>query len=540
MISPELHIPGLYVMIAGSIAIFSALYIAVHDRRHASSTAFVCVAVAVGLWALSLGVALYPENTLFTFSANTIVLITILIPPLVFLFSSSITSEHALVTKFTVISVYIPMMIASVLVALPSTLFDSSAQSFLSLHLPAMDSVGGIYGSVYFLASGYILVEKYLRSAGVFRMSLRFFAMIGGVVAVAFFTIMYVYHGYLSLQALSVMAITASSAVVVAGVVLARYHSLPVRLYSVEVFIATALLVLTLETALTRDLFSAAVSLFTTILIAIIGISLTRSIQRDTRDRQELDRLHKELLRAHRTLEELDTEKSSLVSIASHHLRDPLTVIKGYASMLLEGSFGELSVALREALERILQSSQRLIKIVDDFLDVARIESGEMLYANEVFDLRTLVMDLVRELSALAVRAGLTLTVSVDPLHRHIPIAGDEGKIRQVISNLIDNAIKYNISGGTIAVTLGVIRKNSKTFAQLLVTDTGIGLARVDFDHLFKKFGRAQGVSKIYTEGSGLGLYLAREILKRHRGRIWAESAGAGKGTVFYVEIPIA
>ncbi|KKT09158.1 MAG: Histidine kinase, partial [Candidatus Nomurabacteria bacterium GW2011_GWB1_43_20] len=242
--------------------------------------------------------------------------------------------------------------------------------------------------------------------------------------------------------------------------------------------------------------------------------------------------------RISRRLKVLDKKKSEFLSIASHHLRDPLTVIKGYSSMLLEGSFGEIPQSVKESIEKIYTSSGHLITMISDFMDISRIESGNMKYVFADVDVKKLVVDLADEMKQNADRSHLAFSVNVDDTTtvggELFVTVGDAGKLRQVFSNLIDNSIKYTPKGN-----VSVLLKKSHDGKKIIfnVFDTGIGMSENTLGKIFKKFSRADGVSKVYTEGTGLGLYVAAEIIKKHEGRIWAESEGEGHGSSFFVEL---
>jgi len=257
-----------------------------------------------------------------------------------------------------------------------------------------------------------------------------------------------------------------------------------------------------------------------------------RGLSRNLQER--VDEQTKELQEANAHLLILDQQKSEFVSIASHQLRSPLTAIRGYSSMLLEGSFGEIPPASRDAVQRINDSSLHLVRIVEDFLNVSRIEQGRMSYVFTSVDIKKMVTDLVEENRAQAKSKHQKIIFSVDKHGKYI-VTADEGKIRQVISNLIDNGIKYTPDNGTVRVNLDkdiAMRK-----VTISVKDDGIGMSPQTLSSLFKKFSRADGVRKIYTEGIGLGLYVAAIMMKEHHGRIWAESEGEGKGSAFYIEL---
>lgn len=240
-----------------------------------------------------------------------------------------------------------------------------------------------------------------------------------------------------------------------------------------------------------------------------------------------------DLKKANAHLLVLDKQKSEFVSIASHQLRSPVTAIKGYSSMLLEGTYGKMPKKVVEIVDKIFQSSQHLVEIVEDFLNITRIEQGRMAYEFSNVDIKEMLTALVEGYSFRADQKAQKINFVADG--SGYMVLADAGKIRQVLSNLIDNAIKYSKNKGMIDVRLF---KNNETKKIIVsVKDDGIGMSKDTLDKLFKKFSRAEGVEKVYTEGVGLGLYVASEMMKAHEGKIWAHSEGEGKGSIFFVEM---
>jgi signal transduction histidine kinase len=233
-------------------------------------------------------------------------------------------------------------------------------------------------------------------------------------------------------------------------------------------------------------------------------------------------------------LKKLDQAKSDFISIASHQLRTPLTVIKGYGSMMLEGSFGQMPAPIKDNLQKIYDSNERLIALVEDLLNISRIESGRLQYNWEIGQLEEMVGSVCEELKGNAVKKGLKFEYAA-PAKPLAPIKLDKTKLRQVAINLIDNSIKYTEKGG-LAVSLSQEGNNLK----FCVADTGMGIRPDELPNLFKKFSRGEETSIVHTEGTGLGLYVGKMMVEAHGGRIWAESEGEGKGAKFCFEIPIA
>ena len=321
------------------------------------------------------------------------------------------------------------------------------------------------------------------------------------------------------------------------------YAILKLHLFNIKV-IATELLVFALSSfSLIRTIVSDQLNdqiinggIFLCILI--VGVFLIRSVINEVKQRQKIEKLAKELEKANERLKELDALKTEFISFATHQLRAPITAIKGYTSEILEGDFGSVPDNLKAPAEVIMESSSSLAVLVDDYLNVSRIEQGKMKYEFSDFNLGDLVNEVANEQRPSVEKKGLKLEVKVDgdPSggEAGAQIHADRGKIKQVIMNLLDNAVKYTPAG---QITIALTKQDGK--ARLLVKDTGAGIKPETMSHLFQKFSRASDASKYNLFGTGLGLYLASELLKAHRGKIWAESEGDGKGSSFFVELPV-
>ncbi|MBU2036838.1 GAF domain-containing protein, partial [Patescibacteria group bacterium] len=244
----------------------------------------------------------------------------------------------------------------------------------------------------------------------------------------------------------------------------------------------------------------------------------------------EVERQTKELKRANEDLQKLDKAKSDFISIASHQLRTPLTAIKGFTSMILEGNYGQLTDILRDKEEKILESAERLIKLVNDLLNLSHMEGGEMEFNFAKVDFDAMVKSVAEELAPTAEKKKLKFTWQTPD--KEFWVRADEQKLRQVVMNLIDNAIKYT-QKGRVEVLLEQQDKN----IVMAVRDTGMGLQPGESKHLFQKFMRGAEASHYHTEGAGIGLYVARQLIEAHQGRVWAESEGEGKGSTFLVEL---
>lgn len=245
----------------------------------------------------------------------------------------------------------------------------------------------------------------------------------------------------------------------------------------------------------------------------------------------QLEQSNENLEHANEKLQSVDKLKTEFLSLASHQLRTPLTAIKGYSSMLVEGSFGKLDPKVEEPIKRIYTSAQGLVSIVEDLLNVSKIEQGGMKYEIMSTDLVPLVQSLYNEMQIPAQSKNIIFTLDV-PKEKIIANV-DPTKIKQVFLNLTDNSIKYTQTGGTITVSL----KRLDDTIEFAVKDNGVGISPETKAKLFGKFARGEG-GKLNTGGSGLGLYLAQQIARAHKGDIVIESDGLGKGSTFKVVLP--
>ncbi|HEC32824.1 MAG TPA: HAMP domain-containing histidine kinase [Candidatus Kaiserbacteria bacterium] len=168
---------------------------------------------------------------------------------------------------------------------------------------------------------------------------------------------------------------------------------------------------------------------------------------------------------------------------------------------------------------------------VEDFLNVSRIEQGRMKYDKTDFDMSKLAVDIVDELTPVAIKKNLKLSFKSDKEDSYI-VNADLGKIKQVFSNLVDNSIKYTPKG---SIVVSVSRNGE--YVRFKVSDTGVGISKETLEKLFDKFVRARNAHNVNVTGSGLGLYVAKQMVKAHGGKIWAESEGEGKGSSFIVEL---
>jgi signal transduction histidine kinase len=248
---------------------------------------------------------------------------------------------------------------------------------------------------------------------------------------------------------------------------------------------------------------------------------------------EKIERATRELRRTNEKLRALDEAKDEFISMASHQLRTPLTSVKGYVSMVLEGDAGPLNEMQRKLLEQSFISSQRMVYLIADLLNVSRLKTGKFVIEPKVTHLPDVVESEVNQLLETAQGRQLQLIYEKPA---HFPqLWMDETKIRQVIMNFIDNAIYYTPAGGHINVSLF----ESEESIAFTVTDDGIGVPRHDQHHLFTKFYRAGNARKARPDGTGLGLFMAKKVIVAQGGALIFHSA-EGKGSTFGFTFPKA
>lgn len=311
-----------------------------------------------------------------------------------------------------------------------------------------------------------------------------------------------------------------------------RYHLFYIPFFGVQFLIYTSIIFLAgLIFIEDIDLIHVVLGL-TVFVVWFLGRTLIKLFISEKKIQIDLKKAIDDLALSNKKLVRLEKLKTEFVSLASHQLRSPLTAIKGYASMLLEGDFDPLTPKQTEAADRVFQSTEHLVQVVEDLLNVSKIEQGGMQYTAQLFDLKRDLLELVNEMQIIAQKRGLALSFDFDPQYMYA-IKGDREKLRQVFLNLIDNAIKYT-KVGSIAAHLTKNTDQSKVVFS--VVDTGVGIDPANIPKLFEKFGRGEA-GKMNTGGSGLGLYLAKEIVAAHNGTVTITSPGVGKGTTFTVEL---
>lgn len=253
--------------------------------------------------------------------------------------------------------------------------------------------------------------------------------------------------------------------------------------------------------------------------LLVVGVLLIRSVDKEVEQRERI--------------EQLSNEKSEFMTFASHEIRNPITAMRGFASLIVDGTTGDVNAKTKDAAEKIFVTGNEVLMLISTFLNKSKMELGQIQYNMSPFDLGAAVGVIADGYAPHATQKGLQLVRHIDPSQKFMVIA-DEGKVKEVIGNIIDNSLKYTKQG---SLTVAVERHGVAT--RVVISDTGVGIPPEVLPHLFKKFSRADA-QKVNLLGTGVGLYLAKTFIEGMKGRIWAESEGTGKGSRFIIEFPTA
>lgn len=533
MVSPNLNI--FFTLIAASVTLFLGVIVYLHNRRSATSRIFAAHSLVGTVWAIInyFSLAASPLNALFFIRGVLVLAVPHVF--LFFLFSRNFPNKKLIVPRRQFWGVAV-LGSAMMLLAFSSYIFKSiDFSEYPPTPIPGTLMPFFSFALVFFfLVTIGIVIKKYILAREEVR---RQWLAIGiGLVMAYTLLIALVFIRVIAFRdptfvpysPLFILPIFAGAAYAIL-----RHHLFAVRVIATEVFSFILLVAGMTQVLLAQTRTTLLVGLFMVVFLLVFSVLLVRSVLREVRAREQIERLAKELEAANAELKKLDLAKSEFISLASHQLRAPLTIVKGYISMLREGSFGKVEKQMDTMLSRVYGANEHLIKLVADFLNLSRIESGKLKYVIEPTSIEQLIEEVVVAQRANAASRGIVLRWN--PPRRALPLIEiDREKIHQSVFNLVDNAIKYTEKG---SVDINVETPNPRA-VRLVVRDTGAGLSDEDKQKLFKKFSRATS-GDMNASGLGIGLYLAAKLVDDHHGRIWAESEGQGKGSAFIVELPV-
>ena len=512
------------------LALFLGFWVYLINKKSKTNQAFFWLAFFIFLWIIISfwgNISTDPEFATFlgrlAYGAAALMLIAFYYFPILFLgeerryhFLSIVVVTTSLILLF--VSVFTELMV----VGMDFTKFGA---------IPILGNAKFIYLPVFIFVMLFVLrifLVNYIRSSEKLKLQIQYFLLgffiwiLANLIFGAILPIFQVTPQFWAVGNYSVIFLLGFTAL---AIIKRGLFGIKVILTSFLVGAIAILLLLDLI-IFTEELWLRVAKSWTLAIFLFFGWLLIKSVLREIKQREAL-------AEAYVKLQQLDKAKTEFLSIASHQLRTPLTAVKGYISMLLEKTYGAVPEKMIKPLRSIYSSNERLIKLVNDLLNVSRIEAGRTEKSLEKTPLQELVQNIVEELKLIANAKNLYLKFE-EPEKPLPEIFLDKDKIRQVVMNIIDNAIKYTERGG---VTVKIREKDKNI--QISISDTGDGLSQEEVDHLFTSFTRGKAGTRLWVEGAGLGLYIAKKFIDMHNGKIWAESQGRGQGSVFYIELPI-
>ena len=307
--------------------------------------------------------------------------------------------------------------------------------------------------------------------------------------------------------------------------VIVQYRAFNVGLLAAQALVVAQLVALVSVYTFARSLTNQVLIAVTLALTGILGTVLIRSVKREIEQRKHIEKLAQDL-------EKANERQVILIHFISHQIKGFVSKSRNIFAMMLEGDYGQLTPEMKPIVEEGFRSDTQGVNTIQDILNASNIKSGQVTYTMAPFDLKALIDEVAGNLRGGAEAKGLAFNVNTgnDPLI----YTGDRGQLVNVFKNLIDNSIKYTQQGEvnvSLTKTDGAIRFEMR--------DTGIGITEEDMKHLFTEGGHGKESSKVNVESTGFGLYIVKNIVEAHKGKVWAESEGCDKGSRFVAELPV-
>jgi len=303
-----------------------------------------------------------------------------------------------------------------------------------------------------------------------------------------------------------------------------QYGAFSLKLFGAQALVLILVLLVASEFLFVRNAKNYALVGVTLAFVILFGYLLVRSVKREIEQREKIEKLVQDL-------EKANEQQVTLIHFITHQIKGFVTKSRNIFSMALEGDFGEVNDQLKPMLQEGFNSDTKGSEMIAQILNAANIRLGKVEYRLAPLDLRTLIEDAVKLLMPAAEKKSLALNLSLGS--EPMTIAGDKDQLANVFRNLIDNSIKYTPSG---SVTVSLEKKAGNVL--FAIKDTGVGITPEDMKVMFTEGGHGKDSVKVNVESTGYGLYIVKQIVEGHKGRVWVESEGQGKGSQFYVEIP--
>jgi len=384
----------------------------------------------------------------------------------------------------------------------------------------------GVYVMLTTIAAIYALIRRYLKSEIHAKQQVVFIIsgmllMYGLLISTVFFPVAVLRkYTFVPLFPLYTLLFTG-----LAAYAIVRHNLFNIKIFATQVITIALWIILFSKIFVGVDLSERIIDIIIFFVTLVIGVLLVRSVNNEVKQRKRLEELT-------RKLEEMDQKKDEFLSVAAHELRSPMTAIRGYLSMILDGDAGKITSKTKEYLGDALMGNDRLVRLVTNMLNVSRIEEGRLPYDMGKINLSEVIKTVFEEYKNEAGNKKLGYKLNIATNIRDL-VYVDVDRIHEVVSNLISNAIKYTDEGEVIINALN--KDGSNIYVE--VVDTGRGLSNEEQQKLFSKFYRAE--SNIGKQiGTGLGLYISKLLVEKFGGKIGVFSQ-RDKGSTFWFELPL-
>lgn len=422
--------------------------------------------------------------------------------------------------------------IAFVLLCVPAFLITVTGQSVIDFYQPYCEATNNDALTNYKLFAEIVSVfmmvfslvvawgtsdgKKRVQLSVIFGAIVLFFAVFSGTEYIASTTGVYEISLY-GLFVLPLFLIIMTFAITDLKLFQFRFLGTQILAYVLIIIVGSQLLYVQDSTNRNLSLITLAISLF-------LALLLLENAKREAEARLKIEALAQELNASNK-------QQVILIHFITHQIKGFVSKSRNIFSLMLDGDYGVLPEPAKAAAKTGFESDTKGAQTIAEILNAANIRSGKVSYAMEAFDLAALIEGITKDLQPLAATKGLSLTTDLAP----VTYTGDKGQLVNAFKNLIDNSIKYTPKG---EIRVSLTKYTDKV--QLIVQDTGIGIDADDMKNLFTEGGRGKNSQKVNVESTGFGLYIVKNIVEAHKGRVWAESEGEGKGSRFIIELPLS
>jgi len=531
-----MNIVNIILILSSIVSFILALFVFLNNRKNKINISFSLFTVCVAMWVL----ANYMIDNVGTYNGALIwsritVYVHSFLPAFFLYFTLVFPCCFKRIRGKKLLLLFIPGCIFFILAGTNLVVESVDISTFpVSLNYGPLYPALSIYIVIYLLPVFIIPIIKYRKLKQEEKSQLKFF-FIGSILmtGTAVFTNLILPIFNFTKDFTRIGPVVSMVFIIFTSYAIIKHKLFSVKIIATETLAFFIFIVILIDTINSGDIKELLLNLGLLIIMATAGILLIKSVLREVKISEENQKLVKSLQEANKHLTEIDQAKTEFVSVASHQLRTPLSVIKSILSMMIGGDFGKFTDVQKQYLEKSFKHSERLNKLIEILLNVTRIEQGRIELKLEPIQIEDFTKNILKDYKETAEEKGLK--IYFENLKYLLPkVMLDQDQVKEVLTNLIDNAIKYTSKG---KIKISAESDNHNIIVK--VADTGIGFLASESDEIFQRFSRSKRSRQIYSKGAGLGLYVARKIVEAHKGKIWAESKGANKGSIFRFSLPL-